>query len=249
MTANYFVWQIVQPSQWIVITAVLAAVLWRRPVGRKLAAATVALVLLLGLLPVGHALIAPLENRFDIPVDASRVDGIIVLAGAEQAAQSEIHSQPQISAEGDRLTTFLMLAHAHPDARLVHSGGPPHTTVARALILGAGVAPSRVVFEDKSRDTCESAQLSRKLIAPAVGERWLLVTTAAHMPRSVACFRAADWDVTPYPTDFKNSAKPWSLDVLNNLAKLDFAAHEWVGLAYYRLRGYTHDLYPGPSQS
>jgi len=43
-----------------------------------------------------------------------------------------------------------------------------------------------------------------------------------------------------------NNAKPWSLDVLNNLAKLDYAAHEWLGLAYYRLRGYTHDLYPGP---
>ena len=249
MTANYFVWQIVQPSQWILITAVLAAVFWRRPVGRKLAAATVALVLLLGLMPVGHALIAPLENRFEIPADASRVDGIIVLAGAEQVRLSEIHSQPQIGAQGDRLTTFLMLAHAHMEARLVHSGGAPESNVARALFLGAGVASNRVVFEDKSRDTCESAQLSRKLIAPGVGERWVLVTTAAHMPRSVACFRAADWDVIPYPTDFKNGPTPWSLDVLSNLAKLDYAVHEWLGLMYYRLRGYTHDLYPGPSES
>jgi len=243
MTLNNLLWQVVQPSQLILIVAVLAAVCWRRPIGRKLAGAAVALVLAFGLLPVGRLLIAPLENRFEIPSGAARVDGIIVLSGSEQVELSRFRSQPQISDAGDRLTTFLVLANAYPQARLVHSGAF-ESQIARTLLLGAGIPPSRIVFEDRARNTCESAPATRELVAPTSTERWLLVTSAAHLPRAVACFRAADWDVIPYPTDFRSGPVIFSLDVVRNLEMLDVAAHEWLGLAYYRLRGYTDDLYP-----
>jgi uncharacterized SAM-binding protein YcdF (DUF218 family) len=246
MTANYLIWLIVSPSQLILIAALLAAVFWRRPAGRKLAGMTVALVLLFGVAPLGGLLIKPLETRFEIPAALSRVDGIIVLSGSEQVALSELYSQPQINAAGDRLTTFLALAVAHPEARLVYTGGT-QTKAARGLILGAGVAPSRIVFEEEARNTCESAPATRALVAPSSGERWLLVTSAAHLPRAVACFRAADWDVVPYPTDFRSGSTPWSYDLVGNLATLNLAVHEWLGLLYYRLRGYTDDLYPAPS--
>jgi uncharacterized SAM-binding protein YcdF (DUF218 family) len=246
VTANYQVWLFVKPSQIILIAAVLAAVLWRRPVGRKFAGATVVLVLLFALAPLGSLLIEPLESRFEIPSDSSGVDGIIVLAGSELVELSELHSQPQINAAGDRLTTFLMLAARYPEARLVHSGAA-ESEIARALILGAGVAPNRVAFEDRARNTCDSAPATRALVMPSPGERWLLVTSAAHLPRAVACFRAVDWDVVAYPTDFRSGSTPWSYDALGNLATLDYAAHEWLGLLYYRLRGYTDDLYPAPS--
>jgi len=245
VTFNYIVWGLFQPSQLILIAAVLAAVFWRRPIGRKLAGATVALLLLFGLAPIGNLLLAPLESRFGPPPRVANVDGIIVLAGSEQVRLSEIYSEPQLSAAGDRLTTFLMLAAAHPQARLAHSGAF-ESQVARTLILGTGVAPGRIVFEDRARDTCQSAPATRELVAPRPGERWLLVTSAMHMPRSMACFRAADWEVIPYPTDFRTGPTPWSYDVLGNLTNLDLAAHEWLGLLYYRLRGYTNDLYPAP---
>ena len=245
MTFNYVVWGFLQPSQLILISAVLAAVFWRRPIGRKLAGVTVALLLLFGLLPVGNLLLAPLESRFGTPPRIADVDGIIVLAGSEQVKLSELYSEPLLNEAGDRLTTFLLLAAAHPEARLVHTGAF-ESQIARTLILGAGVAPSRVVFEDQARDTCESAPATRELVAPQPGERWLLVTSAMHMPRSIACFRAAGWEVIPYATDFRTGSTPWSYDVIGNLTSLDLAAHEWLGLAYYRLRGYTNELYPAP---
>jgi uncharacterized SAM-binding protein YcdF (DUF218 family) len=245
VTANYFVWSVVKPSHLILLAAILAAVLWRRPIGRKFAAATVVLLLSLGFAPLGGFLIAPLENRFGIPSGLAHVDGIIVLAGSEQVTLSEFYSQPQLGAAGDRFTTFLELAAAHPEARLVHSGAS-ESEVARTLILGAGVVPSRVAFEDRARSTCESAPTTRALVGPSASERWLLVTSAAHVPRAVACFRAAGWNVIPYPTDFRTGASPWSFDLVSNLDTLDFAAHEWLGLLYYRLRGYTDDLYPAP---
>lgn len=246
MTANYLVWLFVRPSQLILIAAVLAAVFWRQPIGRKFAGATVVLVLLFALAPLGSVLIEPLESRFEIPGDSFGVDGIIVLAGSELVELSEVHAQPQINAAGDRLTTFLMLAARYPAARLVHSGAA-ESEIARALILGAGVAPGRIAFEDRARNTCESAPATRELVMPSAGERWLLVTSAVHLPRAVACFRAADWDVIPYPTDFRSGSTRWSYDALGNLTNLDYAAHEWLGLFYYRLRGYTDELYPAPS--
>ena len=245
MTFNYAVWDFFQPSQLILIAALLAAVFWRRPVGRKLAGVTVGLLLLFGLAPIGNLLLKPLESRFGTPPRIDDVDGIIVLAGSEQVDLSELYAEPQLSAAGDRLTTFLMLAAAHPGARLAHTGAF-ESHIARALIVGAGVAQSRIVFEDRARNTCESAPAVRELVAPKPGERWLLVTSAMHMPRSMACFRAADWEVIPYPTDFRTGSTPWSYDVLGNLTNLDLAAHEWLGLVYYRLRGYTNDLYPAP---
>ena len=245
MTFNYIVWGLFQPSQLIVIAAVLAAVLWRRPIARKLAGVTVGLFLLFGLAPLGYLLNKPLERRFEIPAGIADVDGIIVLSGAEQVRLSELYSQPQLSGAGDRLTTFLMLAAAHPGARLVHTGGV-QSQIARSLLLGAGVEPERMVFEDRARNTCDSAPAARELVAPGPEERWLLVTSAAHMPRAVACFRAINWHVIPYPADFRSGSTMWSYDVLGNLETLDLAVHEWLGLVYYRVRGYTNDVYPAP---
>jgi uncharacterized SAM-binding protein YcdF (DUF218 family) len=66
------------------------------------------------------------------------------------------------------------------------------------------------------------------------------------MPRAVACYRAAGWEVTPYPTAFRRGSAPFSFDLVRNLDDLDHAAHEWVGLLYYRIRGFTNELFPGP---
>jgi uncharacterized SAM-binding protein YcdF (DUF218 family) len=238
----------VKPSDWIVYTAVLGVVLWRLSIGRRLVIATVILVVVLGVLPTARLLSSPLEHRFPVPSNLDRVDGIIVLSGAERAGPSKHYGQPLLNSAADRLTTFLMLARRFPEARLVHSGDTvpaSESAVARELLLGAGVDPQRIVFENKSRVTCESPRATLDVVAVDASQRWLLVTSAMHMPRAVACFRAAGWDVTPYPTNFRRG--PELLSALpDNLEDVDLAVHEWVGLLYYRLRGYTRDVFPAP---
>ena len=113
-------------------------------------------------------------------------------------------------------------------------------------IVASGIAPSGVLFEDRSRNTCESARFARDAVMPAPGEVWLLVTSSFHLPRSMACFRSVDWEVTPYPTDFRRGRLLWSLGLVDNLQDFDLATHEWLGLVYYRLRGYTRELFPAP---
>jgi uncharacterized SAM-binding protein YcdF (DUF218 family) len=246
-----FVWLLVKPSHVLLYVAVLGVVLWPTRLGRRCRALAAVLLVSLGILPTAAYITRPLEARFGLPATLERVDGIVVLAGAELGTLSAAYAEPQLSEHGDRLTSFLLLANRFPQARLVHAGagagsGLSQSQIARAIILGAGIAPERVLFEDRSRSTCESAQIARDLVRPAPNERWLLVTSAVHMPRSVACFRAADWAVTPYPTDFQRGAVPWSFGLVGNLGDFDLAAHEWIGLAYYRLRGWTRELFPQP---
>jgi uncharacterized SAM-binding protein YcdF (DUF218 family) len=120
--------------------------------------------------------------------------------------------------------------------------------VARDLLVGIGVDPGRIEMEERSRDTCENAEQSLVLAKPQLGENWVLVTSASHMPRAVACFRAAGFSMVPFPVDYRTRGladlrRPVD-SIADGLEALDLAAHEWIGLATYRLFGRTHELLP-----
>ncbi|MET0257687.1 MAG: YdcF family protein, partial [Methylobacterium sp.] len=113
-----------------------------------------------------------------------------------------------------------------------------------------GLDERRLVLEDRSRTTRENALLTRELLQPQSGQVWLLVTSAAHMPRSVGCFRAAGFDVLPYPTDYQTpgGASIWepSSATVRNVEKVHFAIREYLGLVAYRLTGKIGALFPAP---
>jgi uncharacterized SAM-binding protein YcdF (DUF218 family) len=103
---------------------------------------------------------------------------------------------------------------------------------------------------DRSRNTCENAIFTAQLIKPTKQQTWVLVTSAMDMPRAVGVFRKAGFQVLPYPVDY-TTGKSETLDltptVVRNLARLDHAVHEWLGLLGYRLLGCTDVLLPGPA--
>jgi uncharacterized SAM-binding protein YcdF (DUF218 family) len=106
------------------------------------------------------------------------------------------------------------------------------------------------VLESSSRTTDENARFTRKLVSPKPGERWLLVTSAYHMPRSVGVFRKAGFDVEPYPVDWRtrgwiDTSMPFDR-LSGGLACADTAVHEWVGLLAYWMAGRSDALFPGP---
>jgi len=122
--------------------------------------------------------------------------------------------------------------------------------VAGRLFVALGINPARLTLEDKSRSTAENARLCRALVRPQPGERWLLITSAWHMPRAIGSFRAAGFAVEPWPVDYRSGGvfHPFKVyaSLPEGLRQLDFITKEYVGLLAYWLTGRTNALFPGP---
>lgn len=213
--------------------------------------------IIISFVPLGDWLLLPLEQRFAVPGSLQRVDGVIVLGGGFRAENSAWRREPALNEHAGRFTKFIELARRFPDAKLLFSGGAvfdmpggvTESEIGRWFFAGQGLDPQRIIFEDKSRNTHENVIFSKPLAQPQPGEVWLLVTSAAHMPRSVGLFRQAGWPVTPYPAGYV--ALPFyapigALDFSGRLDRFDDAVKEWTGLAAYYLLGRTSALFPGP---
>jgi len=227
-----------------------------RTTGCRLLVASVLVTVAVRLLPIGAALTLPLEMRFApwTPVQGAPT-GMIVLGGAINPQVSAAHGQISLDASAERLTSAVALAREYPNARIVFSGGNAQLIGGRAeggfalrFLEQLGVPRDRVTIEEKSRNTAENAIYCRRLIAPKQGERWLLITTAMHMPRAVGAFRQVGFSVEPYPVDYQLTGwrALWALGS-GSMGMTDAAVHEWLGLVAYRLTGRAATLFPSPS--
>jgi uncharacterized SAM-binding protein YcdF (DUF218 family) len=226
--------------------------------GRRLLAIGVVLLALAGLSPLGDALILPLEQRFPSPALTEPPTGIVVLGGAIGPQLSQARGSPALNESAERVTAIASLARRFPRARIVFSGGnaslvddaPSEALFAVPLFESFGIPRSRIEVEGKSLNTVQNAVFTKALVKPKPGERWLLVTSAHHMPRAVGCFRRAGFEVVAYPVDWRTRGRSDLLlpfaTVSGGLARTDVAVREWVGLAVYRLSGKTSELFPGP---
>jgi uncharacterized SAM-binding protein YcdF (DUF218 family) len=209
-------------------------------------------------LPVGAALLRPLEDRFPVQsLDMPAPDGIIVLGGGMDERIGAARGQPQFNDAGERMTAGVALARAFPKAKLVFSGGtgsliPQEETeadAARKIWRELGVPDSQMLFEDKSRNTYENALFTQELAHPAAGERWLLVTSAWHMPRAIGIFRALGMNPVAFPVDFRTFGTDEDLkppgDGAMAVRNAETAIREWIGLIVYWLTGKTDALLPG----
>ncbi|MGY4289546.1 uncharacterized SAM-binding protein YcdF (DUF218 family) [Bradyrhizobium sp. LM2.7] len=230
-------------------------------VGRKLAAATLILLALAAFSPLGNLLLYPLESRFP-PWDSSHgaPDGIIVLGGSVDTDLSAAHHTPVVSHAADRLFAPAELARRYPNARIIFTGGTANlvSTDAREadysapILENLGVPKERLILERNSRNTYENAIFTKQLMTPRPGERWILVTSAFHMPRSMGIFRKAGFKVEAYPVDWRMGGRDDLFSFTNigadGLGRTDVAVREWIGLLAYRLMGRTDELLPAPAK-
>jgi len=229
--------------------------------GRRLVVASFVVLAILGLSPLGNALIIPLEQRFPT-WDAARgaPDGIIVLGGAISPDVSAARNDPALNEAAERMTAIPELARRYPDARILFSGGSGaliydegnEADFALRLFESLGIARARILLEDRSRNTVENALFSKAIAQPKSGERWLLVTSGYHMPRAIGIFRKVGFAVEPYPVDWRTRgmADAWRPfpTMGEGLRRSDIAVREWIGLAVYWLMGQSSDLFPAPSR-
>jgi uncharacterized SAM-binding protein YcdF (DUF218 family) len=263
-------WFLLQPSTLIALLIGYGSILiwtgWARW-GRRFVSAGAILLLIAGLSPLGNALILPLEDRFP-RADLDRPPppvGFIVLGGAEDRLVGAARNAPALNESAERVVEAVMLTNRFPDAKIAFSGGEAGVLYAAdseaegatALFTELGVARDRLILEAAARDTYENAVLLKKKLAQrgdlGAGSRWLLITSAYHMPRAMGAFRQAGFDVEAWPVDYRTRGRddltrPFD-KVSEGLRRVDVAAREWTGLLAYWLRGRTDALFPAPASS
>ena len=234
-------WLIAAPTNALILISAIAA-FWavlRRSNCATWSAAVVACGLVIGTFtPIGLALTVPLEYRFPFspPDSQAPPHGIILLGGGGSSGIEAVST----------------LSKDYPKARVIFSGfsatAPTDEFLLRYFAFLGG-DPARIYMESRPRTTSEDALYAAAVLKPKPNERWLLVTSALHMPRAVGCFRTAGFQVEPYPVGASTVwTHPFTTFVPGSeaLKQLDTAAKEWIGLAAYRLMGNTDALFPRP---
>jgi len=252
----------VVPSNFILTLTICGLLLWPTRFsksGKRIVVVSTVLLLIAGASPLGTALLLPLENRFQL-WDSSRgaPTGIIVLGGVINLEISAQRGEISLDQAAERLITVVELYHRYPTVRIVFSGGnanvvfqgPSESEFAARFLENLGIPREHIELESSSRNTRENAVNTMQLVMPKPGERWLLITSAYHMPRAIGLFRKAGFPVEAYPVDWQTGG--WgdlprmSLSFLGGFDHLNTAAHEWAALIFDRLSGRTSVLFPGP---
>jgi uncharacterized SAM-binding protein YcdF (DUF218 family) len=250
------------PTHLALFVAGLGAALLYSPAkawGRRLTALGAVLLFAMAFGPFADMMSAPLETRFPPPPgDMPAPDGVIVLGGSVDEKLSAEVGRIVFTESAQRLTAPLELLQRYPKARLVFTGGSgtfagPGVTEAatvKEFWREIGLDRGEALYEDRARNTVENAQFTRDLVKPKPGERWLLVTSATHMPRSVGIFRKIGFPVIPYPVDYQTSGRLWDWQMPHSTARnfrlIDLSMHEWYGLLVNRLSGKSDDFFPAP---
>ncbi len=195
--------------------------------------------------------LAPLERQHQPLLMASSVSTQenpikwIVVLGGGGAFSSQLPGASQLSpATLARLVEGIRLQRQIPAAKLILSEGAIFDPVPVADVMGSvaqdlGVASDAMILERQSQDTEGQAQLIRPMVG---NDRFILVTSAAHMPRSIALFRKVGLNPIAAPTDYRSSAReglrPSSFyPSASELRKAELAMHEYMGLVWARIRG------------
>ncbi len=246
------------PLSFCVVGIAAGLVLMRFPkrarLGRALAISGLVALLVFSNKYTAKWLLRPLETRYapipelaagtPAPATLAECRFVVVLGGGHGTTPGMAAANRLSSSSLARVTEGVRILRVLPDARLIVSGpgGPNHDThasVLRQAALSLGVAPERILMIDQAHDTEDESRHTQRL---AQGQRVALVTSAWHMPRSMALFRSAGLEAVACPTDFQTHAHDvfYFDNLLWTTAALDrssLAFRERIGYLWIWLRG------------
>lgn len=200
--------------------------------------------------------VAPVANRIQRFAESGAVrtfregivyDAAIVLSGQVDADASRASGETELQESVDRVVRGLELWRAGRVRHLVLSGGavtsgqgePTEAVRLRDALVRWGVPPAAIVVEPRSRNTRENAIASARIVAEHRFRTLVLVTSAAHVPRALGCFRAVGLWPDVLPVDRRAGAGGSWLPRAAALAQSTAALRELAGRVMYRLAGYT----------
>ena len=233
----------------LVAVAIVIALFWRKRtiLAKRLTIAIGISLFLFSNIGLSFAALRTLENQYPIPSIAcdDGYEGVIVLGGGiNPGLIAEERNQPQLNDAGDRTTKALELLNKCSNYKVLYSTfsgslrpeGMSESDSARLFFQEQGIPESRTIFENESRNTFENAKFSAKFAEP--GKKWILVTSASHMPRAMTTFKRFGWDVIAYPVDFRAESlgKYLSWSRGQGIENWNMFIHETLGSLMYLLR-------------
>jgi uncharacterized SAM-binding protein YcdF (DUF218 family) len=248
--AAKFLSLLAQPLHWVVVLMVATAAVRSRPrASQALLFLALAVMVLVGVKPLPDLILHHLENQYTeiAPgADLGGFEGVVVLGGAtESGVVQQAHQQPLLGPAAERMTAVVAIHQQNPALRIVFTGGegellgqgPSEAQRAQQFFESLGL--TGVQYESASRNTYDNAVFTAQLPGVDPHKRWLLLTSAWHMPRAVGTFSKAGWNVTAYPVDYRTGNETrWSdYSLLDGANAWQLALHEMLGLVAYRVTG------------
>ena len=242
---------ILPPMPWIILLLGVL-IFWRRQWARKLLFLTLFLIVALHSGPVNYMLRYPLESRYAPLTDPRTVepyDAIVVLTSSIAPAGGLVPFPAIDEYMFRRLDEAWRLYRIRPKPIIVSGGHVnPFTApknenqIARDYLALWGLPQGHLIAEPNSRDTFESAIEVQKILRQRGWTRYLLVTSAVHMPRSMLAFKSNAPEPIPAPGDFSiGEFHRTPVDFFPNEAaarRIYVTLHEYLGLANYYWRVY-----------
>jgi len=228
----------------LLLLGALLARRWPRG-GRRVQVFAALLLLVLSLPCTGGLLLAALQTYPALPATGALppADAIVVLSAEADRAGSE-YGGPVVGSMTLQRLRYGAFLQRRTNLPMLVSGGVPASGSPSLAALMANAAQHEFGvpvkwLEEESADTWENAVSSAAMLRAAGCKRVLLVTSAWHMPRAAASFRAQGLDVVAAPTAFRGPAvESWFAFVpqVAGLRDSNLALHELVGRVAYWLQ-------------
>jgi uncharacterized SAM-binding protein YcdF (DUF218 family) len=196
---------------------------------------------------VSNKLLRPLEYKYPPLLSLQNIRNVkwIVVLGSGHTSDPKLPITSQISSASlVRLVEGIRIHNELPKSKLILSGGSVFEKISNAQVLAEvaiaiGVKKEDLILEDTSKDTEDEARLIQKIVGQ---ERFILVTSASHMPRSIALFRKFSMHPMPAPTGYLvKESRELSISMfypsVSGLCKAEVAFYEYLGSVWAKLRG------------
>jgi uncharacterized SAM-binding protein YcdF (DUF218 family) len=245
---------IISPLVWIIIIGIWGTFILNknREKARKLLLFSVLLLLFFTNPFIANSLMKAWETPAISSSSIKKPYDVGIVLGGSMRYYDKATNRVVYSSSVDRLIQALQLYHDKKINKILLSGGSgfvnfqqwKESGLLAEVLLKSGVKQEDIILENNSRNTAENAMMSAEILKKSIPNgRFLLITSAFHMKRSLLCFKKADLTVDPFPVDVRSGGDIYTVDRLiqpdaENISTWDLIIHEWVGIMMYKLMGY-----------
>lgn len=243
---------LIAPIVWCIVL-LLASVISKIPLRKKKYFIAGLVVLIFFTNPF---IVNSIMNQWEIQdYNIDKIKGVydvgIVMGGASRYYNEE--TQRLVYGGGvDRVIEAVELYNRKKIKKILLTGGSGYVftpqfkeaVLLKKVLINLSIPDSDLIIENESRNTYENAKFTAdRLKSRQFGNRYIIITSAFHMRRTMACFNKQGIIADQFPVDEHSVVQSFTPDNLivpdvNALATWDMLIHEWIGILLYRLSGF-----------